>query len=351
VNDGAPDPNDHWYILEGDLVAGNQAAPVAFHARALNTTTGQWKELGGLSTVPPPAKRPVVFGSAGRSFFAYLTDPNATASGGADANLVVIDVSDPTKPAMVTIPPSIRTLPAGNKLGLMGNQASLNVVIVDSNCPVGDAGVAECGVGVAHYVVNAQGVAYTAGPLKPVGKTTASGNVGFIDDPFRGSNIIGFPPVAIPANPTCTLTSRSSGHIQAFSPTQLTAQGAAITIPFEMTQFGGNGVAFDVACNTVYLTSAINDVAIFGVYLGTPTTPTTEVVLKQCENDAGTSLLFEPYTRSLFRGVGADMRVFSVNKNAGSKPTLTDKTLTQLKAGFAFGPSAVRNPRQLGTCN
>src|SRR6185503_3444072 len=118
------------------------------------------------------------------------------------------------------------------------------------------------------------------------------------------------------------------------------------SIPFEMTQFAGNGVAFDVACNTAYFTSAINDVAIFGVHLGT-----TGGMLKQCEADAGTFLLFEPYTRSLFRGIGTDMRAFSVNKVAGA-PVLTDKVLAQLKSGFTFGPSGVRNPRiPLASCN
>jgi hypothetical protein len=347
LNDGAADPNDHWYILEGARDNANQAKPVAFHARALNTTTGEWKELGGLTTVPPPAKRPVVLGSGGKSFFAYLTDPNATASSGADANLVVIDVTDPTKPAMVNIPPATRTLPPGNKLGLMGNQSSLNAVIVDANCPVGDAGVAECGVGIAHFVVNASGVAY-APPVRPIGKTAASGNVGFIDDPFRNFNIIGFPPVSVPANPTCNQNSTSTGSIETFSPTQLAQQGSPISIPFEMTQFAGNGVAFDVSCNTVYFTSAIQDVAIFGIYLGTGV---ADPVLKKCETDAGTSLLFEPYTRTLFRGIGGDMRVFSVNRAPG-KPVLTDKVLAQLKSGFTFGASAVRNPRlPLGTCN
>jgi hypothetical protein len=286
-----------------------------------------------------------VLGSGGRSFFAYLTDPGTTASGGANANLVVIDVTDRTTPVMVTIPPTVRVLPPGNKLGVMGNQASLNVVIVDSTCPQSDAGIAECGVGVAHFLVNAQGVSFDA--VKPVGKTAASGNVGFIDDTFRNINIIGFPPTNPPPSPvTCVQNSRTSGYVQAFVPTTLSAQGSPISIAFEMTQFAGNGAAFDAACNTVYFTSAINDIAIFAVHLGN-----SPAVLKQCETEAGTNLLFEPYTRSLFRGVGTDMRVFSVNRALGA-PTLTDKPLTQLKANFAFGPTAVRSPRvPLATCN
>jgi hypothetical protein len=87
---------------------------------------------------------------------------------------------------------------------------------------------------------------------------------------------------------------------------------------------------------TLRLTRLAVELAVFGV----PLAPGGSV-LKQCEADFGSSLLFDPYTRSLFRFSGTTVKVFGLGRVSGA-PILVDKILSQLDPGFAFGPSAVR---------
>lgn len=346
VNDGGSDPNDHWYILE-DVTAGQPLSdPVALHVRDLDVTTGAWKEIGSLPAVPPPFySRAVAFGASPNAGIAYLTDPATPPSGGSVAHLVVIDVTNPTKPAIVPLstgPTGINPVAAGDKIGLVAEQNSVNVVIKQSApCPTGEGGIAACAVYAQHFLANGKNV--TKVGQTQIGETAASGNVDFVDDPLHKNHVVAFPPLDdLGGAGVCTQTSRRTGTVKVIAPNTL-AIVSEVTIQLEMTRFSG-GAAFDTCNSIAFLTTAINDVAIWAVPVN------GGAATKRCDSSSGGRLLYEPYTHTLFRATGTDMQAFTVDGKA-SPPTLKDKVLGQLPGGFQFGSSAVRNPNTPPNCN
>lgn len=340
VNDGASDPTDKWYIIEGAPDPTDQSAPVNLHVRQLDAVHGCWLETGTLNSVPPPSSKPVTFGSSS-SYLAYLTDPNKSSSSGSDANLVLIDVTDPTKPALVKLDTTINPLPAGRKQGLMADQSSINVVILQDTtaCTTNDAGVTVCEANFAHYLVGSGGTVTNSGVLKPIGHASGSSNVNFIVDQNQHRDIVALPPLNPPTGAVCTQNPATSGLVKSFTNSTADPLGTGISIPMAAPQFPNGGPAFDTCDNILFLTTLISDFAIWAVPIGGGSGSVT----KLCTGQGGTRMLFDPYTRTLWQGVGTDFVVYTVDATT-TPPTLKNKVLSDVPAGFQFGAAAFRSP-------
>lgn len=326
LNDESRDPSDRWYVFERTGVAGEDT----LHVRRLDSGTNRFEELGTLAGVPTIFGRPVAFGTGGERFVAYLSDA-AAGSSKADLALTVVDATDPTNP--VVIGQATQSLPAGEKLGLLGDGSSVDAVVVQgAPCPTGASGSAECNVSLVHHAVSRTAVA--VGATSVVGATGPDGNVDFVVDPGAHERIVAFPPVAGIANPACSVASRASGLVRRLS-SAATPAAPDVSIPTEAVRF--SGAALDRCDDVVFFSALAGDTAIWAVPFGA-----AQSVTKLCRSTGGGPLAYDPYSRTLFRALPAGgIEAFRVS-NAGRASTLTERTLAELPAGMILGAIAVR---------
>jgi hypothetical protein len=328
VNDGAPFPNDRWYVFEQ---VGAVDDGLTVHVRSLDATTRAFQELGAVENAPNVFGNPVTFGPGAKRLVAYLSDVSSGASK-AELSLVVIDATDPVHAALATISGS---LPPGPKLGLLGDRGSLDVVTAESApCPNGSSGSEECAVSAVQAAAIGSGV--TLGTPNALGSIGPAGNVGVAIDPLRHEAVLGFAPLSPPATPTCGSASRTTAEVRRF-PSGATVQSASVSVPSEAARF--TGAAFDACDDVAFFTSDSGDVAIWAVPFASTGIPT-----KVCASAPGGPLVFEPSSRTLFRAVASGgIEAYRVDASA-SKPKLTQRSLTELPVGAAFGVLAVVSP-------
>jgi hypothetical protein len=317
---------DVWYIFEQ---TGLATEPLTLHVRELRTSDGKWNEIGKLAAVPVPASsRPQALN--GR--LVYLSTPTPLTSDPATLQLTVLNTQDPTKVTVVL--PAGRALPKGVKQGLIGAPSNtvggiVNVVALSDTCEAGDAGRNFCDVNLIRYNIGT-GTTVQEGATEAIGKTLASGNTSFALDPRGPAAIVALPVLVDPGvGAACTAVTPDNGSILRIAMSDFAQVGAAVPFATKAHRFGGSA-AYDPCLDTAFVTTAIADKAIWSVPLGGGTPE------KKCVTTAGASLLVEPYTRTLIRGVaGGGVPEFYDITGSASAPKLESRSLTKLPKNFA----------------
>jgi hypothetical protein len=324
INDGA---TDNWYIFEatGPLTGG-----VTVHSRELNTKTGKWLELGKTSGFPVPVG---AVPGVPTNRIAYFSDPTPSLTAQPpDFTLTVLDTTDPAHVKLFGA--KNRALPAGAKQGVMAESRSLNVLMLASPC-TGDAGA--CDVSIAHYVVSDTDIAFVNTSV--IGQVSSSGNTGFATDSSRHEDVVAFPNATTVAAGTCAAP-RGKGFATAYSSATLAPVAANVSFDLDSKRF--TAATLDTCANVLFLTSYLEDTSIWAVPMagGTPS--------KLCVG-TGNRLLFEPYTKTLFRVTDTQLEAYR-STGTPTTPTIASRSLDKLPTGFVPVAPAVRQPLGLTGC-
>lgn len=322
---------DLWFIFEREAAADEAHT---LHVRQLNTTSGQWRELTTLE-VPPPAT-PVANGALPNKLV-YLSLPNPFALQ-ADYGFTLLDTSDPRN--VEVIKPALRTLPAGDKIGLLVNRQgpSFNVAI-QSAC-----GAVGCNVGLLRYTVSGDDVVEDPAGIVKVGEVSLTGGApGFAVDVNKGVDIVVFPPVALPdggAPSGCATNGPyETGNVRWLSPaTHTETQNPS---PFDIAGPRVASAAYDYCDEAVIFNTLNLDQALFAV-----SPDPSKQATRSCASTQGGDLRYEPYTKSVIRNSAGTLQAYTVDSSSGD-PELSQRVFA---TGFLVNVFAVRD-RWPPSCN
>ncbi|HEX4476915.1 MAG TPA: hypothetical protein VH142_17620 [Polyangiaceae bacterium] len=325
---------DIWYIFEQ---GADLSKPSRLHVRELNTTSGKWKEIGLAPTLPTPQYGVGVLNQR----LAYLSSAAPPAS----EKITMLDTSLPRLVKLLADPDP---LPGGNPQDILFTPSSsvggtLNVVMIGDGtaCPIGTSGGTECSVYLQKYSVTTSAVTKDATALTALGTVSGtSGTPGDVHDPKQNVDVLVFPPAdAMTPAPQCIDTVTTMGTVQKFSPITHVPSTTAVTFPFGSPRVNPRA-AYDPCNDVVFVTTLLDYAGVYAIPLGAGGT-----AAKFCTG-AGSSLLYEPYTRALFRipaGVGGGLENYTIG---GTKlaPTLDQNSLGGLPSNLSISAIAVRQP-------
>ncbi len=332
----ANDPaTDYWYIFRQ---VGAVTGPAELQVKQLNTTTGDWRDVGAPVAVPNPAI-PTVGVLNGR--IAYLSTPNPAQPSATTSTFTVLDT---TNAPNITVPARSRALPAGGKLALNARANPTDVggsvtIALQAMC-----GATECVVSLLGETINATTIKEDASPTTIGSVSPSGGSMGFAStEAATPTDVILIPPLTLPgATPTmCVPNSGTTGLVKLLDSSHTAVGGS---FPFDIENLRVSSAAFDPCHNIAFATSLLGDTALWSIPLVAGGTPQ-----KLCASSGG-GLLFEPYTHGVLRVTSNDSRfeLYDLGEKDQSAPTLTLRTM-HLPAVFALktGVIAVRRPKNV----
>lgn len=317
VNDPA---TDYWYIFRQP---GKVTDPAELQVRQLNTSTGQWKDVGVPVPVPNPAT-PSIGVLNGR--LAYLSTPNPSSPMSATSGLTVLDT---TKPDAVTGIQKNKSINAtGGKLALTAraNPTTLGgtvTIAVQQQAPCDASG---CAVSVIGETINATSLVKEDSATTMVGYVNPTGgNMVFASAEGSTTNafdLVVIPPATLPgATPSmCTQDSMVSGTAALLDSSHaMIGSGFA----FDIDTLRVNGAAFDPCHNIAFATSLLYDTALWAIPMITGGKP-----LKVCSTIGGGTLLYEPYTKGVLRATSDDkFELYDFDPTDPANPKLKLRTM------------------------
>jgi hypothetical protein len=340
---------DYWYIFER---TGTLGEAHNLRVRQMDVTNWAWREVSVLEVPAPKSNNEV---GVLRNRLAYLSY-EASSPIGEQARVTILDTTDPA--AVTIIAPEFRTLPAGDKTGLIAD-ADRNATGGTFSVMVQQLGCQNCDVSLVLFRVSAAGVLEEP-PVK-VGEVTSSGGTAAMAfDLTRRRNIVAIPPRELPipgpdagaegdggsgepAGPdprdlTC-VTTPPFGMATLRSLTPSSNAPAAPDVPFEFHSVRVNAAAFNHCDNVAYVSSLLTDQQIFAL----PMT-TTGTASKECIGRGAGPIFYEPFTATLFAVVADAVNAYATG-GTGAAPTLTQRTSFRLPQGFSSnGAIGVRQP-------
>ncbi|HEX4338165.1 MAG TPA: hypothetical protein VH062_19790 [Polyangiaceae bacterium] len=338
VNDPA---TDYWYAFRQVAAVGG---PTQLLVKELNTTTGEFRDIGKAVTVPTPITPTI---GVLNQRLAYLSYPT-----GADPTASTFTVLDTTDVGTIFVRSNQKALPAGGKVALTarGNASDVggSVSIVITNAQTGAA----CIGGVCNVDVSVLGETITGNTIKEDTTPTAigainptGGSVGFAStettDPAMPRDIVLMPPLVLPgATPAaCEPTSLATGSAFLLDANH-GRTGSAVS--FDCDGLRINSAAYDPCSDTAFGTSLLGDTAIWAIPMSSSATPTAQ---KVCSTTGGGALFYDRYSKGLVRVVtksGGSLELYDLDSTDPNAPKLKARTL-KLPAPFAVqGVIAVR---------
>lgn len=323
----ANDPaTDYWYIFRQP---GSVTANAELQVRQLNTTTGEWKDIGVPVNVPNPAT-PVI--GVLNQRLAYLSTPNPSMPNNATSGFSVIDTSKPEAAQPILRSRSISA--TGGKLALTARASTTGVggtvtIAVQQSAPCTDA--QGCAVSVIGETINATTIkedtaVSMVGYVNPTG-----GNMGFAS--AEGTNafdVIVIPPSTLPAAAPamCTPNSGVTGTAALLDGSHaMVGSGVA----FDIDNVRVSGATFDPCHNIAFATSLLGDTAVWAIPMAAGGVPQ-----KLCQNTVtnkalagGGTMLYEPYTKGIIRVTPDDNRyeTYDFDATDPTKPVLKSRAL------------------------
>jgi hypothetical protein len=313
----ANDPaTDDWYFFR--QVGAATAFTSELVVRQLNTTTGEWKDLGKVLTPVGTPALPSI-GVLNQRIIYLTVDP-------VDPSITTYTVLDTTKPESVTVPSGgkARPLPVGNKVALLAYPddknpgGSATVALQQSGCPA-----AGCDVSLGGITINGTTIKDLApvsiGSVNPTG-----GSIGFA----TGSNlndVAVFPPLTLPGPPAAGCV-QSTGVMGQVSELNRTHDRVAGPFQFDTDNLRVTSAAFDPCHEIAFATSLIGNVAVWAIPLATGGTPQ-----KLCGVAPGGAMFYEPYTKALVKltadNKSARFEIYDIDAKDPLAPKLTARML------------------------
>jgi len=309
----ANDPaTDYWYVFRQP---GKPTDPAELQVRQLNTTTGEWQDVGAPTTVPAPMTPTV---GVLNQRLAYLSvDPLNPTTGA----FTVLDTSNvPT----IAVPGRNRVLPAGGKVALT---ARANPTAVGGTVTIALQGTCDasgCPVSVVGETINGTTIKEDAAPTMIGTVSATGGSMGFASmEGTTSADVVVMPPTALTgATPTmCTPGSGSTGSAVVLDNFHAKV---GIGYDFDIDNLRVSAAAFDPCHNVAFATSLLGDTAIWAIPLVSPGTPQ-----KLCTQGGGGALLFELYTHGVLRITPDNNRfeLYDVDETDPTAPKMTARTL------------------------
>jgi hypothetical protein len=311
----ANDPaTDYWYFFR--QVGATTAFTSELVVRQLNTTTGQWMDIGKtLSPIGTPALPTI--GVLNQRLVYLTVNPM-------DPSITTYTVLDTTKPEQqVTVPSGGRSrlLPAGNKVALLAYAdtnpgGSASVALQQSGCPNTGCDVSLAAVQITGTTIKDL-APVSIGAVNPTG-----GSVGFA----AGSNlndIAVFPPLTSTAVMGCV---QSTGFMGQVSVLNRTHDRVAGPFAFDTDNLRMTSAAFDPCNEIAFATSLLGNVAVWAIPLATGGTPQ-----KVCGVAPGGAMFYEPYTKGLVKltadNKSARFEIYDIDAKDPLTPKLTARIL------------------------
>ena len=315
----ANDPaTDYWYIFRQP---GKVTDLAELQVRQLNTTTGQWKDVGAAIPVPNPATPSI---GVLNQRLAYLSTPNPAAPNPATSGLTVLDT---TKPEAITAIQRSRSINAtGGKLALTARASPTAVggtvtIAVQQSAPCDVAG---CAVSVIGETINSTTIKEDTATTMVGYVNTTGGNMGFASaegsSNMNAYDLVVMPPSTLPgpAAIRCTPDSMITGTAALLDSSHSIMGGG---FKFDIDNLRVSAAAFDPCHNVAFATSLLGDTAIWAIPLPGGTAQ------KLCTAGGG-ALFYEPYTRGVLRATSDDkFELYDYDASDPGTPKLSPRTL------------------------
>ncbi|HVW29512.1 MAG TPA: hypothetical protein VHC69_29310 [Polyangiaceae bacterium] len=324
----ANDPaTDYWYIFRQP---GKVTDPAELQVRQLNTTNGQWHDVGLPVAVPNPATPTI---GVLNQRLAYLSTPVLTAPNPATSAFTVLDTSNPEavtvtqrNTAIRATGPSCATATACGKIALTARASTTGPggTVTIAAQQLAPCDVAGCSVSVFGETINSTTVKEDATTTMVGYVNTTGGNMGFAS--AEGTNefdVVVMPPstLAAAAPATCTPDSMVTGTA-AFLDSSHSIVGTGFG--FDIDNLRVNAAGFDPCHNIAFGTSLLGDTAIWAIPMMSGGTPQ-----KLCTKGGGGTLLYEAFTHGVLRVTPDDNRfeLYDIDATDPASPKLSARTL------------------------
>jgi hypothetical protein len=308
---------DRWYIFENTGIGALFPAPtdpVFLHTRVLDPHTGIWTELSKLQVPAIVSTDTVAILNDRVAYTAYALNDAGTFAG--NYELVLVDTSVPTAPALINPPLALQAEPTGTigtrNPSTVSPGGTINLFHVDLTECQGDAAAELCELDVVHVTV--QGAAAQAGAATPIAAVNPQGAEGV-------GSFLGGGPDDVIAFPT---VNGKTAQVQRFS-ASTSAPAAGSTVSFGSGDVHLQELAISECYTMAFVVGVPNDTFLYGVPLLNVTTP----VVSQDMGHAGQAVEYEPFTNTViapFRANGSfAIDAYSITGTAAA-PVLAKRT-------------------------
>ncbi|NRA36066.1 MAG: hypothetical protein HRU17_22325 [Polyangiaceae bacterium] len=304
---------DEWYLFEEDVNAGPQD-PFFLHRRTLNTHTGAWETISTTKVPATTLDGQIVVLRGALAYVSYLlgeAGPPAVAT-------TFLDITDPVEVTAIT---TERILDGFTSLGLLGlKPAAAGIqggdvsMLLKGNCVTPDGGVQDCEARLMRYTLASNLTFQSRGVSDVIGRLGSIGGVGYVER--DRSYLIALPPEfseVQPANCATGANLTGTGSLQEFGRDNMPNGQPAFDFPIQANRI--SSVTLSRCDNVVFVNSIASDQAITSIPLGGTASDT---VGRQCINDPAGVLVYEEYTKRIFRTTLAGVFAYEYNDNPTS---------------------------------